>query len=123
MVRGIRGATTIQHNNKQEITDTTEKLLRAMIEANQINASDVAQILFSVTDDIDASFPAAAARLIEGWSYVPVMCMREIPVPGSLPKCIRVMMTVNTTTKQEDIIHIYHEGAVSLRPDLTITSN
>ncbi|MFT4413094.1 chorismate mutase [Fredinandcohnia humi] len=123
MVRGIRGATTILNNNKEEITVATEKLLRAMIQANSINASDVAQILFSVTEDVDASFPAAAARLIEGWAYVPVMCMREIPVPGSLPMCIRVMMTVNTTAKQEEIVHIYHEGAISLRPDLSHTTS
>ncbi|RFB16970.1 chorismate mutase [Bacillus sp. HNG] len=119
MIRGIRGATTIENNNKQEILDATEKLLRDMISENKIDAEDVAQIVFSVTDDIDAAFPAAAARQIDGWSFVPVMSMREIPVPGSLPMCIRVMMTVNTTAKQEEIQHIYQGGAVVLRPDLT----
>ncbi|WP_449536748.1 chorismate mutase [Ferdinandcohnia sp. Marseille-Q9671] len=120
MVRGIRGATTITANTKQEILDATEKLLREMIVENQIEASDVAQILFSVTDDINAAFPAAAARQIEGWTYVPVISMREIPVPGSLPMCIRVMMTVNTIIKQQDIHHVYQEGAIVLRPDLSV---
>ncbi|MEH7380788.1 chorismate mutase [Bacillus sp. JJ1533] len=119
MIRGIRGATTIEHNNKQDILAATEKLLRDMISENKIEADDVAQIVFSVTEDIDAAFPAAAARQIEGWAFVPVMSMREIPVPGSLPMCIRVMMTVNTSAKQEEIQHIYHGGSVVLRPDLT----
>ncbi|MEH7384502.1 chorismate mutase [Bacillus sp. JJ1521] len=119
MIRGIRGATTIEENNKQEILAATEKLLRAMISENNIKADDVAQIVFSVTEDIDAAFPAAAARRIDGWAFVPVMSMREIPVPGSLQMCIRVMMTVNTTAKQEEIQHIYQGGSIVLRPDLT----
>ncbi len=119
MIRGIRGATTIETNNKQEILAATEKLLREMISENKIEANDVAQIVFSVTEDIDAAFPAAAARQIDGWSFVPVMSMREIPVPGSLKMCIRVMMTVNTTAKQEEVQHIYHSGSIVLRPDLS----
>ncbi|WP_077618600.1 chorismate mutase [Bacillus sinesaloumensis] len=119
MIRGIRGATTIDKNDKQEILNATEKLLRDMITENKLEATDVAQILFSVTEDIDAAFPAAAARQIDGWAFVPVMSMREIPVPGSLPKCIRVMMTVNSTANQEEIQHVYQGGAIVLRPDLS----
>ncbi|MCH1624747.1 chorismate mutase [Fredinandcohnia quinoae] len=119
MVRGVRGATTIEDNTKQEIISATEKLLREMIDANNIKATDVAQILVSTTDDINACFPAAAVRLLEGWTFVPVMCMKEIPVPDSLPLCIRVMMTVNTEVEQSDITHIYLEKAILLRPDLT----
>ncbi|WP_010284199.1 chorismate mutase [Bacillus timonensis] len=119
MIRGIRGATTIETNDRQEILTATEKLLRDMIAENKLEASDVAQILFSVTEDIDAAFPAAAARQIEGWAFVPVMSMREIPVPGSLQMCIRVMMSVNTNAKQEEIQHVYQEGAIVLRPDLS----
>lgn len=119
MIRGIRGATTIEENNKQEILTATEQLLRDMITENHIEAADVAQIVFSVTDDIDAAFPAAAARQIDGWTFVPVMSMREIPVPGSLPMCIRILMTVNTTAKQEEINHVYQNGAIVLRPDLS----
>ncbi|MEK5442058.1 chorismate mutase [Fredinandcohnia sp. FSL W7-1320] len=119
MIRGIRGATTIKENNRQEILTATEQLLRDMIIENHIEAADVAQIVFSVTDDIDAAFPAAAARQIDGWTFVPVMSMREIPVPGSLPMCIRILMTVNTTAKQEEINHVYQNGAIVLRPDLS----
>ena len=119
MIRGIRGATTIKDNNRQEILTATEQLLRDMITENHIEAADVAQIVFSVTDDIDAAFPAAAARQIDGWTFVPVMSMREIPVPGSLPMCIRILMTVNTTAKQEEINHVYQNGAIVLRPDLS----
>lgn len=118
MVRGVRGATTIEDNTKRAIISATEKLVREMITANNIKATDVAQILVSTTEDINACFPAAAVRLIEGWMYVPVMCMREIPVPDSLPLCIRVMMTVNTDIEQSEITHIYLERAISLRPDL-----
>lgn len=119
MVRGVRGATTIHNNDKEEIIVATKELLNELIEQNNIDPTDVAQILFSVTADVDACFPAAAVRLIEGWSFVPVMCMREIPVPGSLPMCIRIMMTVNTTKNQEEINHVYLGNAVALRPDLT----
>jgi chorismate mutase len=119
MIRGIRGATTIKDNNRQEILTATEQLLRDMITENHIEAADVAQVVFSVTDDIDAAFPAAAARQIDGWTFVPVMSMREIPVPGSLPMCIRILMTVNTTAKQEEINHVYQNGAIVLRPDLS----
>ncbi|WP_099362722.1 chorismate mutase [Fredinandcohnia onubensis] len=119
MIRGIRGATTIKENNRQEILAATEQLLRDMITENHIEAADVAQVVFSVTDDIDAAFPAAAARQIDGWTFVPVISMREIPVPGSLPMCIRILMTVNTMAKQEEINHVYQNGAIVLRPDLS----
>ncbi|MDF0726226.1 chorismate mutase [Cytobacillus sp. S13-E01] len=118
MVRGVRGAITVKENELNEIIAATEFLLQEMIKANNINPKDVAQVLISVTEDIDAGFPAAALRRIDGWSFVPVMCMREIPVPGSLAKCIRVMLTVNTKVTQENIFHVYLEDAIQLRPDL-----
>lgn len=122
MVRGVRGATTVENNDAQEITIETKHLIDKMIEMNAIEAEHVAQVIISVTNDIDAVFPAKAMRQLEGWQYVPVMCTREIPVPGSLPKCIRVMMTVNTTKSQRDIHHIYLKNAISLRPDLSLTN-
>ncbi|MFC4324176.1 chorismate mutase [Litchfieldia salsa] len=118
MIRGVRGATTVAENNDVEIIKATDELVKEMISKNHIAATDVAQVLISVTNDLDAVFPAAALRKIEGWSFVPVMCMQEIPVPNSLRKCIRVMMTVNTSIPQENINHIYLGNAVSLRPDL-----
>lgn len=121
MIRGIRGATTVTNNDASEIVDATEELLREMIRANDVKASDVASVLISVTDDLTAAFPAQALRRIEGWTYVPVMCMREIPVPGSLQRCIRVMMTAETPKAQEEVVHIYLRNAVQLRPDLSLT--
>ncbi|CAG9622654.1 chorismate mutase [Sutcliffiella rhizosphaerae] len=118
MIRGVRGATTVVKNTENEIIGKTEELLRTMIVANQINATDVAQVLISVTADITACFPAKALRKFDGWEYVPVMCTKEIAVPNSLPSCIRVMMTVNTETQQKDVQHIYLHKAVTLRPDL-----
>ncbi|ALF12103.1 chorismate mutase [Parageobacillus thermoglucosidasius] len=118
MIRGIRGAITVERNEAEEIVNATETLLKEMIRANDVAASDVSFVLISVTEDITAAFPAQALRRLEGWTYVPVMCMREIPVPHSLPRCIRVMMTVHTAKKQEEISHVYLRDAVALRPDL-----
>ncbi|MCP3025860.1 chorismate mutase [Halobacillus sp. A5] len=118
MMRGIRGATTVNSNDAQEIVDRSFELVKEMINNNNVSADDVATVLFSVTEDLNATFPAKSLRKIKGWTYVPVMCMQEIPVPESLHKCIRVMMTVNSTTAQQDVKHVYHYGAKALRPDL-----
>ncbi|MCA1030515.1 chorismate mutase [Bacillus timonensis] len=122
MIRGIRGAITVEQNNEKEILDSTEILLREMIAANQIEAEHVVQVLISVTEDINATFPAKALREINGWDYVPVMCMKEISVPNSLAKCIRVMITVNSSEDQEKIKHVYLKNASTLRPDLSLTN-
>ncbi|NEU31135.1 chorismate mutase [bacterium LRH843] len=119
MVRGIRGATTIEANTEQEIVKETKELVAEMIKENKIEPDDVAHVLITVTEDIDAAFPAKVLREFSGWSYVPVVCAREIPVPGSLPRCIRILMTVNTNTKQDEIGHIYLREAKKLRPDLS----
>ncbi|CDQ19502.1 chorismate mutase [Halobacillus karajensis] len=118
MIRGVRGATTVKHNEQNEIIAESHKLLKDIIKYNQIEADDVASVYFTVTEDLNDTFPAKSLRKIEGWTYVPVMCMREIPVPGSLQKCIRVMVTICTDKAQKDIHHIYHNDAVQLRPDL-----
>lgn len=120
VIRGIRGATTVTENREDEIIEATEILLKEIIEQNKIEANMVASIFISVTEDITAAFPAKAIRLINGWTFVPVMCMREIPVPSGLPKCIRVMMHVNTMVPQEEINHIYLRNAITLRPDLKV---
>ena len=119
MMRGIRGAITIEANEKSQIERQTEVLLREMIAQNDLQAESIASIFISVTDDIDAGFPAAAVRRFSGFTFVPVMCMREIPVPGSLPLAIRIMIHANMETAQKDIKHIYLEGATVLRPDLS----
>ncbi|MGG0716699.1 chorismate mutase [Robertmurraya massiliosenegalensis] len=118
MIRGVRGATTIEENVEQEIVTSTETLIREMIAVNEIEAENVASVFISVTDEIDGTFPAKALRSIEGWTYVPVMCMREIPVKNALKSCIRVMIHINTEKSQTEIKHIYLEKAISLRPDL-----
>jgi chorismate mutase len=118
VIRGVRGATTVENNSEMEIVDATELLLEEMIKNNEINPENVASIFISVTEDITAEFPAKAVRRFKGWSYVPVMCMREIPVPNSLKQCIRIMMHLNTTKSQKEIHHAYLEGAKILRPDL-----
>jgi chorismate mutase len=123
VIRGVRGAITVHENNEGEIVSATQRLAREVIKENGINPESVASVFISVTEDVTAGFPAKALRSIEGWSLVPVMCMQEIPVPGSLSKCIRIMFHVNTDARQEDVKHIYLEGAKVLRPDLIKAKN
>ena len=117
-MRGFRGATTISANSEQEIMTETRKLVLEMVQQNNIDPSDISHVLFSVTDDINAAFPAKVARELPGWSHVPVMCMREIDVPNSLEKCIRVMLLAKTDLQQNEVEHIFVNEAVKLRPDL-----
>ena len=91
-----------------------------MIHENQIEPEQVASVFISVTDDITEAFPAKVLRSMEGWSYVPVMCMKEMTVRPSFEKCIRVMMHINTSKSQQEINHVYLEDAVTLRPDLVV---
>ncbi|WP_209122596.1 chorismate mutase [Alkalihalobacillus sp. BA299] len=123
MIRGIRGATTVEVNEEEVILDATEKLLEEMITKNQIEPEGVAQIIVTVTHDLTATFPAKALRRFEGWKFVPIMCALEIPVPNSLPKCIRIMITADTDIPQAEVEHIYLGKAVMLRPDLQLTNN
>lgn len=119
MTRGIRGATTVTKNNELDIVNSTQTLLEEMISKNKVTMESISHIIISATKDIDAVFPAKALRKIKGSTYVPIMCMTEIDVPNSLPKCIRIMMVVNTTINQKEIHHIFHNEAIQLRPDLT----
>lgn len=116
--RGIRGATTVKENNADEIIHYTKLVLAEMIEKNDVKPQDVSHVFISATKDLDAVFPAQALREFPGWTYVPVMCMSEIDVKNSLKSCIRIMMVVNTDRKQDEIRHVFHNEAVSLRPDL-----
>lgn len=118
MIRGIRGATTVKENNQTEISEKTRELVLEMIEKNNISAPDVSSVIVTATTDLNAGFPARPIREMTGWKYVPVMCMQEIEVPNGLPRCIRIMMTVLTDIEQDQIKHIYHYEARSLRPDL-----
>lgn len=114
--RGIRGATTVESNSKEAILTATRQLLGLMIRLNDIQPEDVVSALFTVTRDLDAEFPAVAARQL-GWLDVPLMCSYEIYVPGSLQGCIRILIHWNTTKRQKDIVHPYLKDAKQLRPD------
>lgn len=113
-VRGVRGATCAQNNTRGEILAATKELLAAMVEKNQLNIEDIASAIFTVTSDLNAEFPAVAARDL-GWSDTPLLCSLEIDVPGSLAKCIRVLLQVNTDQEQRQIKHVYLRDAVNLR--------
>ena len=117
-IRGIRGATTVETDLPGEIINATKELLMAMIKANpDLRPEEVASAFFTVTDDLVSVHPAQAARQM-GWNTVPMMCATEIPVPGSLPKCIRVLVHWNTELEQKEIKHTYLHNATKLRPDL-----
>jgi chorismate mutase len=115
--RGIRGATTVEKNTKEEILNATTELLHALFQENELHAEDIASAIFTLTADLDAEFPALAARAL-GWTEVPLLCTREIPVPGSLGLCIRVLLHVNTTRTAAEMQHVYLHKAVALRPDI-----
>lgn len=116
-LRGIRGATTVDANTKEAILEATTELLDALVEANGLSPDDVASAFFSATQDLNAEFPALAARHL-GWSHVALTCMAEMYVPGSLPMCIRILMHINTAKRQDEVKFVYLRGARALRPDL-----
>ncbi len=120
-VRGVRGATTVAQDTPEAILDATEELVKEIVAANAIRSEDVASALFTVTPDLHAEFPAAAARRM-GWTMVPLLNFTEIGVPGRLQRCIRVLLHVNTGRAQNEMVHVYLRDAVSLRPDLVSRS-
>ncbi len=115
--RGIRGAITVSKNSKNDILSSTRELLREIIRVNKIRADDIASIIFTSTSDLNAEFPATAARSL-GLKATPLLCAREINVPGSLRKCIRILMLVNSDKAQSSIKHVYLRSAKILREDL-----
>ena len=116
--RGIRGATTVSADEPELILEATRELLEAILDSNEgMVPEDIASAVFTVTDDLASTFPAQAARQI-GWGLVPMMCAREIPVPNSLSRVIRVLIHWNTELPQNEIVHVYLREAVKLRPDL-----
>jgi len=112
----IRGATTVKHNDATEILEATDELLRTLIEANNLQPDDIVSGLFTVTRDLDAAFPARAAEDF-GWNIVALLHATEIPVPGSLPMCIRLLVHAYTSRTRAEIKHCYLRGATVLRPD------
>jgi chorismate mutase len=117
-IRGIRGATTVTADEPDLILQATRELLEEILTENKgMRPEDVASAIFTVTDDLASTFPAQGARQM-GWGLVPMLCAREIPVPGSLPRVIRVLVHWNTELPQNEITHVYLRDAVKLRPDL-----
>jgi chorismate mutase len=114
--RGIRGATTATANTAEDILEVTDELMRLVIALNDLEPEHVASVIFTTTPDLNATFPALAARDI-GWTEVPLMCSHEMAVPGSLQKCVRVMIHVNTAKSAAEIRHVYLKGARVLRPE------
>jgi chorismate mutase len=113
--RGIRGATTVERNDREQILAATRELLEVLVRLNGLRPDDVAYVWFTVTGDLDAEFPAFAAREI-GWTEVPLMCGREIPVPGAIAGCIRVLIDWNTAKTQREVRHAFLHRAKELRP-------
>ena len=115
--RGVRGATTVDHNTREDLLKATRQLLALMIRQNGIEHEDVASAIFTTTPDLTAEFPALAARQW-GWLDVPLLCTHEISVPGSLARCVRILIHWNTSKTLDEIHHVYIRDAAKLRPDL-----
>ncbi len=116
-VRGIRGAVTVTENTRAAIVAATRELLLRIVAENGLEPEDIVSIIFTVTPDLNAAFPAEAAREC-GWNSVPLLCATEIPVPGSLEKCVRVLVHAYLERSQEEVRHVYLGEAARLRPDL-----
>ena len=117
-VRGIRGAIDVARNEREEILSKTGELLRALVQANRVKADDVAAAIFSLTPDLDAEFPAIAARRM-GWTDVPLMCAAELDIPQGMKKVVRILPLVNTSVPPKKIKHQYLGKTPALRPDLS----
>ncbi len=117
-MRGIRGAITVEENSARAIGRATRELLQAMMEANNVRVEDIISVFFTLTSDLNAAFPAATAREMPGWNRIPMLCAVEVDVPGSLGRCIRVLMLADINLGQREIKHVYLREAAKLRPDL-----
>lgn len=118
--RGVRGATTVTENSAEAILEATRELLQATVAANSINEPDIASVILTATPDLDAVYPAVAARQL-GWTRTALMCVQEMAVPGSLPRCVRVLIHWNTDRSLDELRHVYLREARSLRPDLAVS--
>lgn len=117
-VRGIRGAISADANDEAAIFTATQTLMENIISRNELDVDDVASVILTMTPDLNAAFPAKAVRSIAGWQWVPLMCAVELSIPASLPRCVRVLLHVNTDREQSQLHHVYLGEATVLRPDL-----
>lgn len=116
--RGVRGATTCEANTREAILVATRELLELLIESNGLQPEDLASAIFTTTPDLNAEYPAVAARAL-GWTDTALLCGHEMTVPGGLQRCIRVLVHWNTERRADQVVHIYIKGATALRPDRT----
>jgi chorismate mutase len=117
-VRGLRGATSVTENTSEQILSATKELLEELLKANELtDYSEIVSAVFTTTTDVNACFPAEAARGL-GMKQVPLLCASEIAVPTGMPKCIRILLHVNTERKQAEMVHVYLREAKKLRPDV-----
>jgi chorismate mutase len=119
--RGIRGATTVTENTREAILEATSEMLQQLIAANDLHPEDIASAIFTTTPDLNAEFPAVAARAL-GWLDTALLCGHEMSVPGSLALCIRVLVHWNTTRRASEVVHVYTRGARNLRPERAMAS-
>ena len=117
MVRGLRGATTVDADTVEQVTERSQELMRELMERNGLVEDDIVSVLFTATGDVLSIFPATAVREI-GFGAVPLLCAAEIPVPGAMPLCIRALLHVYTERSREEMHHVYLHGAQALRDDL-----
>lgn len=117
MVRGLRGATTVEEDTAAQVTERSQELIREVMARNELVEDDIVSIVFTATPDVTSIFPATAIRDI-GFGAVPLLCAAEIAVPGSMPRCIRVLLHVYTARSRDEIHHVYLHGAQGLRDDL-----
>lgn len=116
-VRALRGATTVEEDTREQVTERVVELMTQLVERNGVDHDDIISILFTATDDLHAMFPAEAARKA-GFGDVPLICARELDVVGATPRCIRVLVHLQTTRRRDELHHVYLHGARGLRDDL-----
>ena len=115
--RGIRGAVPVLSNTEKDILAAAERLLSELIDRNGIISDDIASVIFTTSPDLNAEYPAIAARKL-GWSNVALLCGHEMGVSHGMQSCLRILIHWNTDKSAEDIVHVYLDEARSLRPDL-----
>ncbi len=117
-IRGIRGAISVSEDTADEVREATRELLEAILDVNQITQFDeIISAIFTTTPDLTSAFPAEAARAL-GMNQVPLLCASEIAVPGAMPRCIRILLHMNTSRRQDEMVHVYLRDAKRLRPDM-----
>lgn len=117
MMRALRGATTVDDDTPEQVQDRVVELLREVFDRNGVDHDDLVSILFTATEDVHSLFPATAARTV-GLGDVPMLCARELDIPGATRRCIRVMVHLESPRTRAELRHVYLHGATTLRDDL-----